>query len=423
MEICKEIQCTIEEFSALCLENSQVFYRLSQSNYPADATWKNSPGLTIALKNATLEQMRVIPTILFSMLLVACDNKKEDTATPPTTTQQVPSVPETKASLTYTDAEKAELARNATGIEKLLRSNPIEYDCYQNEAAWSDDEFFRRYEEALTCDMEHFLQETFDDEHVIKTLGSEQVADDSSTARKSITALVNAAKGAYAAALAWRAEDAALGVYPNNELMARFRLQLRQRLLKDLFILGGQSMCYWSSGISENPDLDSVIDNKIPHFEACILDRAHTGGTMGYQKYNTLVIGRLEEQVKSYRSFIIDSCYYNRIHTLIGHDHDTVSPAIDKVVKLFQTSEAAWETYLNAISIAHAPIYNSFVGGSGTIGFNTRFQIDMLLSQMQYLGHAVKFANGGTPEYPAPIDFTSSEDTPQAAEERNNRPG
>lgn len=93
------------------------------------------------------------------------------------------------------------------------------------------------------------------------------------------------------------------------------------------------------------------------------------------------------------------------------------------VVKLFQTSEAAWETYLNAIAIAHSPIYNSFVGGSGTIGFNTRFHIDMLLSQMQYLGHAVKFVKGGTPEYPAPIDFTRSEDTPQAAEERNNRPG
>ncbi|MBR1982304.1 MAG: hypothetical protein IKA23_06100 [Akkermansia sp.] len=376
--------------------------------------------MTFERGDAKLEEMRVFPVILFSFLLLACDNKEESAPAP-----QVPATPPApQLPRTCTKEEKAALARQATGIEKLLRTDSFEYDCSLNKAAWNDDEFFRRYAEALNCDMESFLKETFEDEHVIETLGAEEIADDSATARKSISALVNAARDAYTAALAWCTANTQLNSSLNNEdVLAGFRLLLRQRLLQDLFILSGGSQCYWCSGISENPDLESVVKLPMPHFEGCILERAAGGETPEYMKYNSLVTGRLENLVKSYRTFIVDSCYYNMIHTLVGLDQDTTSPETDNAVKAFHAAECAWDTYQKAIATAHAPIYNSFVGGSGTGEFNTRFQVDMLLSQMQYLGYIAKSAAGSPPASPEPIDFTASEDTPEAAEERNNQPG
>lgn len=381
--------------------------------------------LTFERRDAKLEEMRVLPIILFSSLLAACENKEESApapqvpATPPEQCTPAPQPPRT-----CTKEEKAALARQATGVEKLLRTNPLDYDCPRNESAWNDDEFFRRYEEALSCDMENFLKETFEDDYVQETLGTEEIAADSATARKSISALVNAARDAYAASLAWCTANIQLSSSHNQEdIVSGFRLRLRQRLLRDLFILSGESQCYWCTGISENPELESVVRLPMPHFEGCILDRAAGGGTPVYMKYNSLVIERLENQVKSYRTFIVDSCYYNKIHSLVGLDQNTISPETDTAVKAFHAAESAWDSYQKAIATAHAPIYNSFVGGSGTSEFNTRFQIDMQLSQMQYLGYIAGSAAGAPPASPEPIDFTASEDTPEEAEKRNNQPG
>lgn len=152
--------------------------------------------------------MRVIPIILFSSLLVACDNKEQAAPAPQQESvlqkQYVPEADTVLRQKTYTYAatEKAELFAKATGVEKLLRTNCFEYDCSQNEKAWNDEEFLRRYNDATTYDIERFLKDTFEDELVQESLENGEQEKLTAEARKCISELQRAAKAAYTASLA-----------------------------------------------------------------------------------------------------------------------------------------------------------------------------------------------------------------------------
>lgn len=371
--------------------------------------------------------MRIIPILLFCSLLVACENKEEAAPAPQeTVAPSEQSGQETEQlSFTYTDAEKAELFAKATGIEKLLRTNSFEYDCYRNETAWDDEEFLRRYNEATTFDIEKFIKDTFEDEFVLESLEDGEREELTAEARKSISALQDAAKAAYTASLAWFEADIMIG--PNGrsrELVDNFRLLLRQRLLADLFILGNsEGSVRWCSHIPENPDMERVVNLTVAPFEAGILNRAALGGTPAAMKYQGLALLRFQELIKSYRSFIIDSNYRNKIHILIGLDEEVNTPETARAIELFEAAEAAWDAYLNAITDAHTPMYLSVYTGSGTGMFISEFGLKMHVSHMEYQAKVVKCAGGGILTYPQPIDFTASEDTPQAAEARANTPG
>lgn len=401
------------------------------AHFYADSSQEHNTSLTIGGQDDMLGSMRILPIVLLSGLLISCGNKEQAAPAPQQKAdQQAPCTPAADTAApqqpyTYTAEEKAKLFALATGVEKLLRTNPSEYDCTQNEQAWNDEEFLRRYNEATACDMESFLKDTFEDDIVQEGLEDGEKEALTAEARKCISELQHAAKTAYTASLAWFEADIRLGSYTRSqEVIDTFRLLLRQRLLADLFVLGNsEGSCRWCSHIPENPDMESVVDLATAPFEAGILNRSALGGTPAAMKYQGLALLRFQELIRSYRAFIIDSNYRNKIHILIGQDEEVNTPETTRAIELFLAAEAAWGTYLQAITNAHTPINIRAYAGSGTEMFISEFRLKMHVSHMAHLSTIVECAGGGVLTYSEPIDFTASEDTPQAAKARANIPG
>lgn len=337
-----------------------------------------------------LEQMKFLPCVLAIFLLLSCDEKPgspENTAPEPSS----PAVIDTKDL-------KAAKYQQARGIEKILRTPSYEYDPSRNSQAWSDEEFLQRYEAAITCDMENFLGETYDD-YVRQQLGAEQVETDFTNARASVAELVKAAKAAYLAAIQWCEADVKLQTYqdevPDTD---DFRLALRTRLLKELFLLSsnGDTVCYWSSGIQENEE-GTAVSMPLPSFEAQIHDRLSLlQQERGMTEANDLISPRLNQQILSNRTFIKDVTY---------SEDEAQAP----VRVAFETAEKAWDSYRAAMVAAHSPIYNQFVGGSGTGQFRFQLEIFMQLSHLQYLNLIQGCAGSASLQEIQPIDFTAFE--------------
>lgn len=357
--------------------------------------------------------MKFPAIILISALLVSCEEKaQEPPPAPPAAPAATPDEPEIEADAlhTYSEEEKAALAAKASGVEKLLRTHAYDYDGSQNEAAWSDDEFFRHYAEALSHDMEAFVRETLLDDYIIGQQGKETIEADVAACRRSITQLVGAAKAAYTASAAWFEEDIKVLAETDDTTMyvQQFRHLLRQRLLRDLFILSQSSQLRWCSGIAENPDLGSVVNLPLPDLEAGIQNRCWMEQADSEGEANSVISQRLDDHIRAGREIIRKYAYRG---------------TMEANIKLLEHAEAAWDAYRAAIGTAHTPSDNSYTTGSGTGLFLSRFDISMQLSHIRYLSHLIPLTNGGKQEYPESIDFTQFEDTPEAAEARSRRPG
>lgn len=361
--------------------------------------------MTYSHKNDIVQGMKFPSLVLLSIFLVSCDDhSQQSTAALAESASALEKA--NKAWQTMRADELAARAEKATGVEKLLRTSSHAYDTYHNSEAWSDEEFFRHYAEALSQDMESFVKNTLYDGYVVEQLGQARVAQEAETSRQSSTQLAEAAKAAYTAAMAWFEADVK-DITPEKlrtEFVNNFRLLLRQRLLKDLFILGKRSAYEWCTGITEDATLGSAVKLVLPDFESGVKKRGWMGNTYSETKTYEMIAARLESQIQSGRDFIYGTMYETEEASATNN-----GPGKADIIKLLEASEAAWNTYRDAITKAHTPVYNNIISGSATNTTNLRFGIDMQLSHLQYLGNIVSSAHNGQPVYPKPIDFTQYE--------------
>lgn len=372
-------------------------------------------------------------SILMCILLVACDNQEQNASAPEkvvgneaveTQTVQEPSVsyqeeeypaePTEEELHTYTDEEKAALAAAATGIEKLFRINPFEYDCVNNNQAWSDDEFFERYISVIREDIENYIM-GFDDEYYKSVISAEQIAQETEDCRRYVKELAESSRKAYDTALAWYDADFALNPSNNvNYQLQRnnFRNILRMRLLSELFTLASGDRTFWCSIFQENPYLPSAVDVSLDDFDRAVEKRG-MGTTMGDIMAHNHILDVLNKRIELERECI---------RTGIYGDYGP-SPQIEQVIQKFDASEKAWDEYRLALSGLLFPVYNAYYNGSGIPVWSGQFSIEMRTLHRKYLAWIAEAARGNYMQEVEMIDFTKSEDTPRAREARNKRPG
>lgn len=350
---------------------------------------------------------------------------------------------------TYTAAQKQSMYEKACGVEKLLRTPQELIDCAASDQAWNDAIFFRHYAKALHEDMDSFAEEYIRSGMYRKNASANQKNQDISQCHQLADELVQRAYAAYLASLEWFNKDMAATGHTDLALpQLQFRVALRNRLLKDLFLMSLNEGNHWVSGIRQNHEQGNCLGcvYETP-FESALRKRGWGSTPLTVDQW--LSNEETPSLLHRYREFIIRCIYkveddsptatesrpqeftgmaglFNNLMTKLAPPpagpipHQTSLPP---EVILFNRAEQCWDAYADAICRIQLPLESFSFSGSGVPEWEEDFRNAMEGSQEDYLLYLMEFANDGQFSAEQLIDFTQYELTEEAAEALSKLPG
>lgn len=354
-------------------------------------------------------------------------------------------------SSTPSPEQKLERYAKAQGVEKLLRTPTNRRDAQGR--LWSDDEFFQQYAEAIRHDMNAFIAEELKSDYYLIEYGQEQSDRDASECLRLTDELIQQARAAYRASLDWFEHELTIFGHQwegTEELRPQFRVELHNRLLRDLFSLGQNEANRWVGSIRENQEQGSCIKKSFPtQFEAALSARGWST-TPGFAESQHNIYHQQQACVERYRNYILHNLY----EIATPEERQTPPPSMHrrltnvfralfpqqteqqklqlkpyaqndyrKAAELFLKAEQAWDVYMKTLRTINYPISNNYFSGSGVSGWCLECDNGILDSHNSFLLYLMRFAGNGNFPYADPIDFAEFDFTEEAADASDKLPG